>query len=222
MKVILPQIDYVFECDGDRCCSIVIENQNTFLNAVTDIFTQVDGGEGKSVLSEDNKVISMAKHCEIISQFVPLDINQKSILNKVAAKMQSIAMDEVHYIKTNELMGALESHLMELSLEMVGNFDFPKINIDSMIKASGVRINDLYAELGEKLLDYFELVREYDTDKLFVLVGIRNYMSDDEMERFLESILTREINILMIEGSCRALLENEKRHIVDEDLCVIC
>lgn len=222
MNIILPQIDYVFDCSGDRCSSIIIENQNAFYNIVTDICNQTAGEEGQSVLSEDNKILSIAKYTELISQFVPFDINQKNLLTKITARMQHIAVDESHYMRTNELMGLLERYFMELSVEMVGNLDFPKVTADAMIKASGIHIDDLYDNLGEKLLDYFELVQEYDERKLFVLVNVRSYISDAEMKVFLESVLAREIQILMLEGSEHSLLENEKRHIVDADMCVIC
>lgn len=222
MKIILPQIDYVFDCSGDRCSSIIIENQNAFCNIVTDICNQIAGEDGQSVLSEDNKTLSIAKYSELISQFVPFDINQKNLLTKITTQMQHIAVDESHYMRTNELMGMLERYFMELSVEMVGNLDFQKVTADAMIKASGIHIDDMYDNLGEKLLDYFELVQEYDERKLFVLVNVRSYISDGEMEMFLESVLTREIQILMLEGSEHSLLEKEKRHIVDADMCVIC
>ncbi len=222
MKIILPQIDYVFDCCGDRCNSIIIENQNAFYNIVADICNQIAGEEGQSVLSEDNKTLSIAKYGELISQFVPFDINQKNLLTKITTQMQHIAVDESHYMRTNELMGMLERYFMELSVEMVGNLDFQKVTADAMIKASGVHIDDIYDNLGEKLLDYFELVQEYDERKLFVLVNVRSYISDAEMKLFLESVLAREVQILMLEGSEHSLLEKEKRHIVDADMCVIC
>lgn len=222
MKIILPQIDYVFDCSGDRCNSIIIENQNAFYNIVADICNQIAGEEGQSVLSEDNKTLSIAKYGELISQFVPFDINQKNLLTKITTQMQHIAVDESHYMRTNELMGMLERYFMELSVEMVGNLDFQKVTADAMIKASGVHIDDIYDNLGEKLLDYFELVQEYDERKLFVLVNVRSYISDAEMKLFLESVLAREVQILMLEGSEHSLLEKEKRHIVDADMCVIC
>lgn len=222
MKIILPQIDYVFDCCGDRCSSIIIENQNAFYNIVADICNQIAGEEGQSVLSEDNKTLSIAKYSELISQFVPFDINQKNLLTKITTQMQHIAVDESHYMRTNELMGMLERYFMELSVEMVGNLDFQKVTADAMIKASGIHIDDMYDNLGEKLLDYFELVQEYDERKLFVLVNVRSYISDAEMKLFLESVLAREVQILMLEGSEHSLLEKEKRHIVDADMCVIC
>ena len=32
MKIILSEIDHIFDCAGGRCCSIVIENQKLWQN----------------------------------------------------------------------------------------------------------------------------------------------------------------------------------------------
>ena len=34
MKIILSEIDHIFDCAGGRCCSIVIENQKLFYNVI--------------------------------------------------------------------------------------------------------------------------------------------------------------------------------------------
>ena len=45
MKIILSEIDHIFDCAGGRCCSIVIENQKLFYSVIRDIFNQVQGEE---------------------------------------------------------------------------------------------------------------------------------------------------------------------------------
>lgn len=222
MRIILPEIDRVFECAGDKSCSIVIENQKVLYTIVSDIFQQIQGNEGAAVLSEENKVVSFAKYGELHSQFVPFDMNSKNLVAKIIAKMQRLAIDEAHYIKTKEILGEWESHLMDLSMEMTGSFVFTKMSPETLIKSAGVCIDDLQESLGEKLLDYFELVQEYDAKKLFILVNLRSFVSDEEMEKFLESVLARKIQLLLLESSEHKMLKTERRYIVDEDLCVLC
>lgn len=41
-------------------------------------------------------------------------------------------------------------------------------------------------------------------------------------EKFLETILSHGYNVTMIESSEHLRLENERRFIVDSDLCEIC
>ena len=222
MKIILPRVDYTFDCGCGTCCSVIIENQKLFYDTVSDIAEQIQGNDGLSVLSSDNKVLPIAKSAELIVQFVPFDMNQKNLITKINSQMQRIAVDEMHHMKTGELLAEWERYLMNLSLEMVGNFEFPKISAESLIKAAGINIDNCYDNLGEQLLDYFELVHEYCGQKLFILVNLRSYMSDEETDLFLKSILERHIQILMLEGNEHPALESECRHIVDADLCVLC
>ena len=112
MKIILSEIDHIFDCAGGRCCSIVIENQKLFYSVIRDIFNQVQGEEGISVLSEDNKVLPMAKHIELLTRFVPFDMNQKSLITKMTTRMQNIAVDESHYLETKEMIGKWEQYLI--------------------------------------------------------------------------------------------------------------
>jgi CRISPR type II-A-associated protein Csn2 len=222
MKIILPQVDYVFDCGQDRCCSIVLEKQELFYRVLEDIAHQIQGEEGATVLSEEDKLLSFAKNGELLSQFVPFDMNKKALLTKITAKLNQLAVTEQFYERTQKLLAGWEKYLMELSMELVGNFDFSKISADSLLKAAGLHIDDMYDNLGEELLDYFELVQEYEGRKLFILVNLRSYMSDDEMEEFLENVLARGIQLLMLEGVEREHLRSEKRYIIDENLCLIC
>ena len=222
MKIILPEIDYIFECDKDKTCSIIIENQRLFYDIVRDLSNQLQGDDGVSVLSENNKVITIAKHVELISQFIPFDINQKSLITKITSRLQALSVDETHHMMTNQIVAEWERYLMTLSMNLVGNLEFSKISAESLIKAAGVQIDNLYDNLGEQLLDYMELVREYDTRKLFIFINLRSYMSDDEMRFFLDSALERELQILLIDGFEHELLSQEERYIVDADKCIMC
>lgn len=222
MKLILPGIDYVFECHGEKCCSIIIENQRLMYNCLMDISAQLQGQEGVSVLSENDKVIAIAKRAELLNQFAPFDMNQKSLLTKITARLQEIAVDENHYLTSNELLADWERYLMDLAIELPGNFEYGRISTDSIIKASGLKIDDTYNSIGEQLLDYIELVEEYEAKKLFIFVNLRSYMMDEETELFFKEILGRKVQAVFIEAYEHPLLNFEKRYIVDEDSCLIC
>ena len=70
------------------------------------------------MLSEDNKVLPMAKHIELITRFVPFDMNQKNLITKMTTRMQNIAVDESHYLETKEMIGKWEQYLIKLSLDL--------------------------------------------------------------------------------------------------------
>lgn len=58
-----------------------------------------------------------AKHIELITRFVPFDMNQKNLITKMTTRMQNIAIDESHYLETKEMLGKWEQYLMKLSLD---------------------------------------------------------------------------------------------------------
>lgn len=221
MRIVLSGIDQVFDCSGD-VCSVVIENQTLLYNVAHDIATQIQGLDGQSVLSEENKTLRMDKCAEQIMQFVPFDLNRKGILNKIAAELQRIAVDSDHYLQTSEMLASWERYCMDLEFEVTGDIDFTKINVESLIKAAGIEIVDDYDNLAEKLIDYFRLVETYDNRKLFILINLRSYMPDDMMQQFIAMVMERGYQILLLEGAERPLLRGEKRYIVDADRCVIC
>lgn len=222
MKIIIPHVDYVFDCADKKVCSVIIENQKMLYSVICDILGQVQGDDGETILSEDNQVLPISKCAELITQFTPFELNHKNLVNKVISQMQRIAVDEQHYLKTQQLVNEWERYLMELSIDMVGALNFPKVIAETLIKAAGIEFDDTYESLSEKIIDYFELVQEYDRRKLFVLVNLRSYLPDEEMGIFMRDVLARNIQVLLLESSERAVLLNEKRYIVDADLCVIC
>ena len=126
------------------------------------------------------------------------------------------------YEFTREMLSDLENFLYKISFDMEGDIDFDKLNLSSIIKAIGARFSDEYDNLGEKIIDYMELVRAYDGDKIFFTFNIRDYINDSDMGLFINTTLSHNLKVFMIECRERKLLYNEIRYIVDHDLCEIC
>lgn len=122
--------------------------------------------------------------------------------------IQTITITEKQFVKMDYIVGEYTSDIIDSE--------------ETLIKAAGICVDDDYDNLGEQLLDYFELVQEYDGKKLFILVNLRSYLSDAEMNLFLQNIVERDIQILILESSEHPILEWECRHIVEADFCILC
>lgn len=122
--------------------------------------------------------------------------------------IQTITITEKQFVKMDYIVGEYTSDIIDSE--------------ETLIKAAGICVDDDYDNLGEQLLDYFELVQEYDGKKLFILVNLQSYLSDAEMNLFLQNIVERDIQILILESSEHPILEWECRHIVDADFCILC
>lgn len=222
MKIVLGGIDAVFETGEDFCWFIVVENQKKMYELVADLNSQLEGNEGKAVLSEDNKLLRIDKKLELLSQFIPFDLNKKTLINKITSAMQEAALWDDFFLQTQELISLWEKLCMDISLDFPGDINFTKISAESLFKSAGIEIENEYENLTEKLLDYFELVEAYEGRKLFLLLNLRTFIEDSEMELFLEAIIKRGYQVIFLENTARPILSREKRFIVDVDLCNIC
>ncbi|MDO4476229.1 MAG: type II-A CRISPR-associated protein Csn2 [Lachnospiraceae bacterium] len=220
MKFVYPEIDHIFDTDTERIPVLVIENQELLLRLLSDVQSQIDGKDGRCVVSAGGKVLPFGKMVELHSQFVPFDINKKSILTKAVAEMEDIAVTD-HYEQVAEILTNMEKLLVELSFEMSGEIVSTKLSWTNLLKSVGMEFVEEYSTLAEKLLDYMELVQAYERQKLFIFVNLRSYVNDSDMEMLMETILKRRSHVLFIESHELRKLPCEQRYVVDIDLCEI-
>ena len=222
MKFVYPEINHAFDTNIDKVNSLVIENQQLFSEIIADIRNQIDGFDGKGVLSENDKIITFQKNAELLVQFIPFDLNQKTLVSKASSALEQIAVSGEYFQETAEILSKIEAYLLEISSNLSCDCNFSKISAGSMIKASGFEFKEDYDNLCEKIIDYFELVTEFDRKKLFFTINLRSYVSDKEMELFIETVIQHGYNLLMIESGEHPLLKSEQRYIIDSALCEIC
>lgn len=222
MKIVLPGISTVFSTEIEKVNTIVIENQSLFSKICLDIYNQAMlGMEGLTVVSVDNIPVDMSKCVELISQFIPFELNKKGLLNKLVSRMEKVAVDPDYYEQTMIEMADIEKYIWSIQENMPGNIALTKLTFGNILKSIGLEFEDVYDSLGEKLIDYMELVREYDRDKLFILVNLRSYVPEGEMLEFLDTVLRKNLNVLLIDNYGYKVLQYEKRCIVDSDCCEI-
>lgn len=220
MKLIYPDISKAFDTEDEGINVIIIENQKLLFDLTTDLHEQCSGNDGKAVLSKDNKILPMSKNLELIMQFIPFDINKKTLVSKVSAEMERIAVEDRHE-ETLKLMSDIERHLFDISYNLYGDIDFPKLSIASVISASGLRLRSNEESLCEKIIDYMTLIREYEKEKLFVFVNLRSFVCNSEYSSLIDTIINRCFDVIFIENQEYDRVSAEKRYIIDADLCEI-
>lgn len=163
--------------------------------------------------------LSFSKAAEYIDCFNGFSINRKTLLNKLTAALEQKANEEEHYLKTAELLSGIEAYIDELAGDIFVGIECAKVNVNALLKMAGISVCDDYDEPLERILDYMELVREYDRERLFVFVNMRSYFEDDELNRFFETVLSKELSVFLIDAFEGELLPHENRLVIDADLC---
>lgn len=222
MKLAYPEFSDVICFDGNTTPTVVIENKRLFRTFICDIYDAVEGNDTELVLSEKEKIIDFSKNAELLSDFINFNINKKTLLNKVIAELEKAAVSSEHYMKTQKLLAEIEQTVDEWAFSFPCDIVSSKISVSTLLKSVGIELRNEYeGHIGEveKILDYIELVREFDRDKLFVTVNMRAYFDDEIIAEFLKTVASHEFKVLMVESQSYELLEREKRVTIDADLC---
>lgn len=219
MNFSYPGIETVISTDISKVNCLVVENKKLLREIIEDIYNQSIGYNGNAVISENNKILSFTKSVDLSTNYFPFELNRKTLINKVISLLEKYSLIDENYEKTMELTGKIQQYIDEISYDLPFNIEYEKLSISSILKSVGISISDDSDSLAERIINYFELVRELDSEKLFILVNLRTYMEDTYVESFIESVIKQRYNVLMIEGVSYPKLINEKRITIDNDLC---
>ena len=221
MKLVHPEINGVFDFDSGVLNTLIIENQGFLYRFLSDIVMQINGENGKSILSENDAPVNVSGNVEVIDSFADFSLNRKNVLSKLASSIENSASDAKNYETTMSVLGEVERYLNQISRDLPFDVAFPKLSVASIIKAASPEICDDAETLSEKILNYIEIVYELDKPKLIVIVNMRSFACDEEAELFARTVIPHGYRILMVESAERKKLPFEKRIIIDGDLCEI-
>ena len=222
MKLACPAFSEAIDFGNSYVPCMVIENKALFRTLICDIACAIEGDKTNLVLSKGEKILEFSKYAELLQDFIRFDINKKSLISKVVAELEKVAVSAEHYVKTAELLADIDRSVGEWAFSFPCDIVPSKTSVSTLLKAVGIEIRDEYeGHRGEveKILDYMELVREFDRDKLFVTVNMRSFFDDDTMHQFQKTALAHEFKVFMLEAHAYPRLALEKRITIDADLC---
>lgn len=223
MKLVHPNLENQIVFEENIINVITIEHKPSFSSLIQELKQQCLGNEGNFVLSDKNKKLDMAKLCVLIIDPFSLDINDKSIVNKMFSRLKTLAVNEEHYLETNKLKNALYLYLSSLLFDC----DMPLVYQDDFDFSVLFRMMSMQFEVSGKtvvdtLLDYMAITAELLGFRFFFFVNIKQFLSYEELEQLYTFVCYTKINVLLLEGS---FTENthkcEKHYIIDNDLCEI-
>ena len=182
---------------------------------------QESGKEVGWVLSSHDIPIPINKNIELIVDFIDFDVNKKVLLTKMLGEFEKVAFDEEHLDESHRLLSEIERFIIKLSEGYDIELQCDKITVQQLLKSVGISIILESEKLTELLYSYMQLVREFIADKLFVFVNLRSFVSQRELQLFVDTVIMHGYKMLLFDNRDYPVLKGEKRIIVDEDLCEI-
>ena len=219
MILCYPEIESVMDFSSSGIHSLVIENPTFFRSLLTDLYAQKNGENGRFILSDGEKELSMGAHVEVIDNCINFDINTRPLLNKIIASLERVSMNESYFLETSELLQQVEQYVERLAFSFDCDIACDHCTVGGLLKGVGLCLSDEYDDPLERVIDYMELIREFDRDKLFVFVNMRSFFEDDHIERFLKTVSDHGYNVLLMDRICGPKYYLEDRITIDKDLC---
>jgi len=221
MKIAYRELKNVIDVNTNQITGLVIENPEFMYKMLRELKKATEGLDSNIVVSDNETPISAQKTITYITDFVEFTLNQKTLISKIMSELDKKSQNELYYEKSERLLETIEMHIESLSDDLPCEIMCEKLNMLAVIKAVGIEIIDDYDSLEERILAYMDLSRAYEGKKLFVFVNLRSLVSYDTLQLMMDTAITREYRVLLIDNMDYKKLSCESRIIIDNDLCVI-
>lgn len=221
MKLTSSLLSAPIELDDASVNSLVLENGKQFRQFVEVLQDAIEHGDDGMTLSDGLRSVPVSDTMEILSVFVPFDLNRKSLQTALQKHLEKKALSPGRLESTRGILRTLSEFLRSLAIDFPHDINLDGISIGSVLKAASIRFEETSLPLDGKILEYLRIVRELDHDKLFVFINLRSYFTDEELARLLHAVLQEKFLILLVDDCAKPLLPDERRVVSDSDLCEI-
>lgn len=222
MKLVYPGIETHIILEQGKPTFLILENAKLFREVVQDIFNQVNGIEGKAVLSDEDEIIPLNKQIDLILDLFSLNCNSHKMLSKLQGELAQVAVGEELYKDTSDLLSKLQMYAGTLA----DNAKYPlkfneEMGIVELVKLLNFKFDLQDESILEKIVSYMIVSKEYLKIDTFVFINLQSVITSAELKELFKQIAYEKITILLIESVSRDKIMDEYRIIIDNDLCEI-
>lgn len=219
----LAEREYGIEVDikENIVAIIVLEDVKLRLPLINELFSQTSGKEGNWLLFENDKSFDLGKKVELILEPLTLTLNNRKVKTKLYQDIKTISQDccfsqglEVH----SQICNYLENMLDKLPYPVKYDEDW---DVSEILKAYNVELVEEYDNIFEKLYNYIKLVNTVCGTDIFIMVNIKQYLTDEQITELYKMAAYGKIQLVLIEFSTNNKRDCEELYILDNDDCVI-
>lgn len=200
---------------------LIVENSQKLYEYCCDFLSLQNNDEGDFIISDNNKELSFKKNAYIVFDFFNLSMQDKKIIAGLYSELSKI-VDEKYPSEQWEICCKITNLMDKLSLEC----DYPiehseQIFFTDFLKLLKVQPLSIYDSFLEKITNYIDAVASFADIKLLIFVGLRMFLSKEDMLSLIKHVAYSSVNVLMIEKIQPQRLNDETMLIIDKDLCEI-
>lgn len=220
-KLVHGEYDITMQMEENSVNVLVVENPAIMAELVQELSGQSEGGEGRFVLSEDGRVLSVDKGLVFVKEPFSLDINQKKVLAKLYAELEVYTNDVfvqermAFYQAYNQYMDAICKKSM-LFLDYKEEPDMQEI-----FKISKLQIADQTEDLLQQVVAYMKVVKELLHQDIFVFLNLKLFLTEEELCALYKECFYRKIHLILVESVFKEKKAQESVCVIDKDACII-
>ena len=220
MKLVYSELFSPFTLECDRVNLISIEQGSLYYKLMNEFSAQCGGHDGGFVLSENNKVLNISKSAELITGYIPFDSNPKRLITRLYSKLESLCIGEL-YDRTIKLRSEISEYMSMASSMIESDTEFnDQVDLSVLFKCLELKFSCQSDRLSDKLINFIINSYELDNRRLFVTVGLLDFMSREEAELFFRTITSHKLTLLMFENFSDFSGELINRMTIDNDYCI--
>jgi CRISPR-associated protein Csn2 len=222
MKLSHSTLEFPISFEDGTINVLVVENSRQMSEYLSELKMQIDGFDGKFVLSEVDRLVTISDAVDLIIDPFSLNPNSREVINSIYGILSNESKDEAHYIETNSMLASIESYIIGMLNEQDNLLKATdEINMTNLLKSLGVKFVVSDETLLESICDYMSVTMKYTKIKLFIFVNLKSYLDHEDISMLYDHISYQKLNVLFIERFEEPTLKREKITIIDEDLCEI-
>lgn len=95
MKLVHAEYGIEIELKENQISVLVVESPEKLSELIQELYLSKQGGEGKFLLSEADKLLNMGKFLELVVNPFAIDVNEKRIVQKLYQEIESQVQEQL-------------------------------------------------------------------------------------------------------------------------------
>ena len=221
MRLICDRLGVDIDISENMVQIIAIEDVATFAGFIQELWEEYKGNDGGIILSNNGSDLKFGKNIEVVINPFDIDCNNKKILGRIYQEAMDIICDEkmeAAYEINRKIISLLDETLEKLPYDMDYNLD---LNLQNLLKLYDLTVRADAGGYPELLSHYLNLMSKACGVKCFIFVGLRKYLTSENLENLYKDVIYDKIYLIDIETDIGPKLTFEKVAILDVDQCWI-
>lgn len=222
MNLVTKYLENSLEIKSKTINTLVIEDTRYFSIFLKGLIEATEIESDEFELIEDYKTVDMTKYVEIIFDIFNLEANSANILKKMYSELEEDLNTQEVYTKKVELESIIANITDELIYRSRFSLKAGGINYQNLFKAIEIEFDYEKNSVLERLIEYIKVTSELLKTKVYIIVNLDSFLSEEELVELEKFLLYNDIKVLALQNTIRREVKpSENLRIVDKDLCEI-